>query len=280
MPIDTESSSPAFEKYPSTATASYEFENVDQEAEAAAVSAPPEAGSAPERQTRSFRIEPKSPNSKNSEPVLPILGDEQSDPLLPGSLDNENVKLAEGPEQLLQPQAGPPPLIFSMPTGSTGLRAASWQPILSGQSDSFAPAEDIVSAAALSEAENARSQLPGSLFAELAPAVSTDIEPSPHFQTERSTEKVSARSNDMTSAASPVSPSLPTNVENARPQRLQRLLAELAPRAPVIQHRLPRRTALPRPSLTEAEDPQSAVKAGISFRERRGAAVGDRAFAQ
>jgi hypothetical protein len=259
-PINTESSSPTFERYPSTATASYEFENVDQEAEAAAVSAPPEAGSATERQTRSFRIEPEAPNSKNSEPVLPIFGDVRSDPLLPDSLANEDVELAEGPEQLLQPQAGPPPLIFSMPTGSAGLRAASWQPILSDQSDSDAPAEDIVSATALSEAENGPSQLPG-LFAELAPAVSTHFEPPPHFQTERSSEKVSARANDMTSAARPVSPSPPTNVENAHPQRLQRLLAELAPTSSSNPTPTAKKDPTPAAFSDQAEDPQPAVKA-------------------
>ena len=225
IPIDTKTSPATSEKYSSTPKAGYLFDDVDREAEAAAVNAPSGgAGSAQEQQARSLMIEPEALVSNNTEPVLPIFGEVRSDPILPGSPDDENVKLAERPDEVWKSKARPSPLIFSMPTGSPGSKTTSSQPILSGDLDSLAQAERIVSAALLSEAENPLSQLP-----ELAPPVSAGTESPLHSETEPSSETSFGPSKDMTYAASPFAPSPSTNVDNARPQRSARLLAELTP---------------------------------------------------
>jgi hypothetical protein len=231
---ETKATTPTFERDFSTHTAANRPDNLEQEATAASVTAPSDPGSAPRQRASSSLIECVSPNSNNIEPVLPILGEGQSRPILPGPLHFENVKRAEGPdaEGALLPSDELPPLIFSTATRPLGSNAISSEQVLSGQSDSLAPAEVIVSAATTSNAENAQSQLPRSLRLESAPPASTDTGSSLYLQTEPSPAEVSGRSKDMMSAASPVALSARTIEESALPQRLRKLLAELTPTVP------------------------------------------------
>lgn len=243
---NTETSSPTFERKSSTPTVAGRLGNIDPDVKAVAVAAPAEAEDAQPQQARSLLVEPVSPSLNDIEPPPPMLGKGYSGPILPGRLDLENVEPAKKPdvEWAQPPLTERPPLISPSTTPPLVLKAEPSQPVLCGQPDYPAPAEEFVPAAAPAGTENARSQLARSLLAELPPLISTDTEsPPPNFQTEPSSPTLSGRLKNMTSAASTVAPTPPTNVESARPQRLWRLLAELTPTI----------STNPKPSLATSE---------------------------
>ena len=230
--ISSPISPPTFESKSSTPPVADRLGNEDPDVKAIAVAASAEAANARPQQARSLLVEPVFPSSNNIEPLPPIFGTEYSGPILPGRLDLENVERAETPdvEWAQPPLSELPPLISPSTTPPLVLKPEPSQPVLSGQPDNLASAEEFVPAAAPTDTENARLQLARSLLTELPPLISTDTESPPlNIQTEPSPPTLSGRLKNIASTASAVAPTPPTNAESAPRQRLQWLLAELAP---------------------------------------------------
>ena len=244
--ISSPISPPTFESKSSSPPVADRLGNEDPDVKAVAVAASAEAENARPQQARSLLVQPVFPSSNNIEPLPPIFGTEYSGPILPGRLDLENVERAETPdvEWAQPPLSELPPLISPSTTPPLVLKPEPSLPVLSGQPDNLASAEEFVPAAAPTDTENARLQLARSSLTELPPLISTDTESPPlNTQTEPLPPTLSGQLKNIASAASAVATTPPTNVESARPQRLQRLLAEFTPTI----------STNPKPSLATSE---------------------------
>jgi hypothetical protein len=219
--ISSPISPPTFESKSSSPPVADRLGNEDPDVKAVALAASAEAENARPRQARSLLVEPVFPSSNNMEPLPPIFGTEYS-----GRLDLKNVERAETPdvEWAQLPLSELPPLISPSTTPPLVLKSEPPLPVLFGQPDNLASAEEFVPATAPTDTENARLQLARSSL------ISTDTESRPlNTQTEPLPPTLSGQLKNIASAASAVAPTPPTNVESARPQRVQRLLAELTP---------------------------------------------------
>jgi hypothetical protein len=182
----------------------------------------------------------KAPPPFETEPSRPILSGKLNFAANAAPTDAENAGARQAKSFLVEQ----PPLISINREISTPMRDEKSHPTLSGQPDNLEPAAEIVAAAPPTDIESARAQKAESFLTELLPLISADTEPSPpSFQTEPSPPTLSARLENMASAASTVAPLPPTNVESARPQRLRWLLAELTPMI----------SANPKPSVATSE---------------------------
>ena len=185
---NTQSSPPTFERKPSTASVAGPLGNVVPDVKVVAVAAPVEAENARPQQARSSLVEPVSPSSNNIEPPSPIFEKGYSGPILPGRIDLENVEPAEKPDveraqpqltelpPLISPSTTPPLVLKTEPSRPTDTEPQPFifenesSPIDPGQPDPAEPAPEIVAAAPLPDAEDARPQQGKSLLADLPPS--------------------------------------------------------------------------------------------------------------